>query len=457
MLQDEKTFWMVPRLVLDTKLTPAHHQRALLTYNILFNGSLIISDSDLINNASLRDLIRTGDSFSTGLFQAGLAEIARRTSDGAPASLGETSMTIARRPGGLLAGIAPGGAPELDWIERNATFLDYDLGSAAPRYQTEVLRILNNRSTLRQLLPDGVITAIIEICEQTIAEGGTLSWSLFTLESDIWPAIQARIGGENLRAMYGTKVFEIARGPYSTFLPETLGVGATYSSEDRTGVDLWRGHYGLSARELDRKTIKVPATDLADTISGLSRLSVDLIQRLRQSSARLAYDERCKNYDLESGDLTELLRAFLTYRAEINGAIADAVGRPLSVTSEDFTFSSCISESLSTWDKVTYHAVEEYNQFLTFACKTALSTLGNALTHGSFGLLNFAYSRVQAYRKVAATNEDTLRSAHDHEREVDHKLAALALLREDESTIGGIGYLHKTSRDLFSTIITQKD
>jgi hypothetical protein len=462
MTENEHTFWMVPRAILSADADRLQYQRALLAYHVLFSGKVIISDSDVVNNLFLRNAIRADDDFVLELLAHKLLTIARRTIGGEHLPLGKVSEAIARRPGGLLGRIAPGNSPELARFEYLATSVPYDLNTAQPRYQVEVLRVFKATRFDAHLLPQDLAIVISQICEETISSGGTLSWNLFTPQSELWPAIQRRLGDDTALKRFGDAVFEIARGPYSTYLPSALGVGASYSSEDRVGVDIWRGRYNVPQIELDRQTLTAPAHDLADMIGGLMRLTVTDLVKLRASAARAAYEDACANY-LTSNDFSAVLRSFFSYRAEINDAISGAIRRSGKLNMETVTFTASLTDpskgidtvAATRFEKFSFAAFENYQACLAFACSTAQSALLSSLTLGTFGYLQFAYSRIQSIRGSKEPTAIDGTTTEQREREVEQKMQIIALGREDPSVIQAAQYLDSSTRDLFSTVISR--
>ncbi len=328
---------MTPREILDTNQCNLEHQRALITYNVLFNGPLIISDSDYISNQHFREAIRQGNPFFRALIEEGFILFAIRHQDTQPVSMGKTAEDIFKRGGHTAwpgrSAIPPeqfGDSPEFDFVERNAQLIPFSLDQYSTRYQAEVLRVFRETSFRAEDLPTSYVQAILEICQEWTATGKSITWSFFTYGSDFWKALEQRFPGGHIFERYGQFIFDVARGPYVTFLPQALGVNPTYSREDRLGVNIWRGRYELTEEELLRITLRGSRINLADMAAGPAKLEAQDIRRLRISPALFAYEQACEEFSQGRNTANDTLGALGEYRHEVESAILNALHRRFS-------------------------------------------------------------------------------------------------------------------------------
>src|ERR1700738_686647 len=266
--EELSTVWVIPRAVLDIKQCDLEQQRALIAYNLLFNGPLILVDSDYISNLNLRAAVRNGNQFFCRLFEERLVRLAiREEGKGEPTSLAKTSEMIAGRKGGLSDGTPTGDAPEFTWVERKTMPVTFSLSRAEQRYQEEILRIFCDTKFRDDDLPLTYAETLREILEERVASGGRISGSLFGPQSELWLIMEQRLNESGIRERVGQFVFDVARGPYVTFLPDSLGLSATYSQEDKIGIDLFRRRYVLAEEQLKKRTLSLRRPSLAQTVA----------------------------------------------------------------------------------------------------------------------------------------------------------------------------------------------
>ena len=455
--QELNTFWMIPRGVLNAPASAHVEQRALITCNVLFGGPLIISDSDLINNLYIRENLHTR--FVRDLLERGFLSIARRNFAGQPIPLRKVAETIKRKSGGLLKNVEDRPFDDLDSIEAISCCIDYDLAEAQPRYESEVLRVLRLLNAREDLLPAALSKTIIDVLEENSLPQA-VTWSTFDPTSTLWNTIHRRHGDDTLRERFGRRVFEVARGPYSTFIPGTLKIGATYSSEDQVGIDLWRGRYGMTNTEIERLTIRSYTLSPADTVAGLAMLTVDDIERLRSSKALQAYEDGCDRLGFGETGLNEIKDAFLTYRAEVNyaimatlrqgklGEIVDHEQILSELTPAPSTYRSRMSDFILRASIVAEEEARAFLQVRTVAVGREMLTSFVDPTPALLGL--FIHGRVQARKgiKEAAATSRQQEIVHDKE----HQKAMAKFLDHHPATVTSSQVLNDTSRDLFTIV-----
>jgi hypothetical protein len=334
-----------------------------------------------------RMAIRNRDSFFHGLVESELVRLAIRKEHGVFVPLAATSEAIARRRG-LEPETPTGEAPEFQDLEPKTSTVGYSLQDAEHRYQTEILRIFAETEFRDEDLPPRWTQALRQVLQEHVSKGSALAWSFFGKESMLWPLVEHRLGEREAWERVGKFVFDVARGPYVTFLPDTLNVSATYSHEDKLGVDLFRKRYALSEKQLAKITLKKPRPNLADTVAGLAKLDVDDVLRLRKSDALAAYEAESRQVGQEAGSIDVALNALLEYRREVEDAIFGALGRKSSSgteVSESYVASALANES---------GLRKELFAWTRFLVDTAL----DIPTFGIFSKLSFGFDRVQAWR-----------------------------------------------------------
>ena len=278
MRDQETTYWMMPRSVINGNPHDFSEQRALIAYNILFNGPLVISDSDVVVNPQLRNAILNQDSFVKELIDHHYLQFAFRVNGEQVISLAQTARNIKKNKGHnpLIADDRHGPSPEFDYIESLGRRFTYSSARAAERYTRESLKLfrsLSIQNRYSEMLPVRHALALTQVLESHVEEGNLLNWSSFLADSGLWVQFGKRFPDLALNPELISFSHAVARGPYASFIPEALGVNPAYSPEDSLGMDVWRKRFLLAEELLEKKTIRCADISVIDYVSGISALS----------------------------------------------------------------------------------------------------------------------------------------------------------------------------------------
>jgi len=423
-MEEKSTYLMLRRDLIFKPDMDFTEQQALIIYTILFNGPIIASDSDLIVNPQLRYAI-LHNKFVTSLVDSGYIQFAIRSENGVLKPLSETASTIFKNKGHnpLIPAGGHGKCHEFHFIENHGTILEYSLNDAAERYQREALKILYKISQTKdyamwsQLDPD-LARLVLQATKIYLEGGRKLTWSFFKPSSSLWNLIHQL--SPEFKVSNSAKLFisNAMRGPYATFLPETLKVSPTYSKEDSLGIDMYRGRYLQNKETLVRKTLNRARISLVDYVTGLNSLSLNDIQKLRQSDERVAYDNACLKFSRTLADIDEPVRALYEYRRRIDSKILQRLRKRANVEDTENIEVSIIGGKIHKFQET------ELGQWIKFSVVTA----ADQFTCGAVSIADFLYTRLQQRQQKNAEKEA-------HERNEIEKEIAIQQFQQEGSPI----------------------
>lgn len=324
---DEQTYWLIPRDLVDPARSNAELHRALLTYVVLFSGPALIADSATVRNRFLRRALRadvegSGDGFMRDLIDRGYLRFAIREKDGVPISLGDTAQDLFKNAGPSRAGNDPFGETEFGYIEANASIVRYDVNDSTKRYQAETLRIFRDTVFDTREFPESYRRTLVGILEEYIANGVSFGLSDFNRDKKLWAELVRRSRNRAyLYDKYGDFVHAVARGPYVTYFPEKLDMGATYSPDDKVGLERWGGFDKQHEVASDRHLVPARTLRLADFVNGLAYLTAEDVHDLRGSSERVAYESALSRYAMSLSGSREVVDALAAYRVVVDERI----------------------------------------------------------------------------------------------------------------------------------------
>ncbi len=428
------TYWAVPDLVVDWKQSSHDLHRAVLAKVILFNGSVILSDSAVISNFFLRSGVsrefgRSDDRFYSDLIERDLLRLAIRTENGAVTPLRRVEESLVKSQG------LPSDFPrvtdgrELDFLQDRAGVLQFTLEGAAARYQREIFKLFGTAALSEADVPEDVRKHIVDILAARIADKNEIvKWADFLEGTFLWEDLSKRLGVGDAFSLYGHAVFTAARGPHVTFLPEQLGVNPTYSHEHQVAIDIWRRRTDVEERLISRQRREVPLLSPVDFRDGLVRLTADDIATLRASPERIALDEALRTSAEKLGDFDELFTAMAEYRLLIDSRIVE---RGIHKAIETQTVSTSVAG-------LTIGKVAEETA-LALLCNF-LPNLADGLTFGLFSWVHYVQSRSREHRRakeLAAEMEAIAREERERARkaEIDKQLLTRHFIRSASQRI----------------------
>jgi hypothetical protein len=429
------TFWIIPREMLNASQLQFEQQRAFITHSILFGGSLIISDSDFIQNLHLRDAIAQGDKFIVPLIESGYLQFAIRAKNGSPVPFGKTAESLAQS--GRNEQIPTGrftDSPEFRFAEANAQCRHFPVDGAAERYHNETLRILKTTQFNERDVCPNFLKAVHTILDEYVQDN-KISWAYFGKRSVFWQRVQMMVPDTPVWDLYGPYLFAVTRGPYATFIPDVLGISPSYSREDQLGVDLWRGRYNLTKEVIERKQLKRARIGLADKIVGLAALSVTDIHTLRCSAEFLAYECACKQLGRGTLFVDEVTIALNAYCNRIDDAVLRALLR--NRRGEEFAE----EYEISLLRKVG----QEVGAVGQFVVRQGVSSALNSTVGGILSVLEFSYQRYQLWH-----GQDPISEGARQERNKEaSKDLELNRLRDSPTLISTVTTQTASIRDIY--------
>ena len=399
---DLPTFWMTPRRVLDPQQCDYEQQRALITHAVLYGGPLLVSDSDFINNMVMRDGVAQGDPFFLSMIERKLLQFAIREEGGNPMPLGNTAEKIFKNNGHSKQMGAERfcESPEFRHIEQHAETSRFSCAGAAARYHKETLRILEQAPFEQSDLPDPVRNAVVEMVKDHV-EKNTLNWSYFSRGSTFWEGLEARLRITQAWDRYGEFINAVARGPYATFIPDTLGLSPTYSNEDKLGVEIWRGRLRATEQDVQLKKLKRARIGLADLVHGLAALSIDDVLELRASGQRSKYEDACQKSARGTLFLDEPLDDLHRYCQLVDDKVLSALSRKRDGDEvDDHYIARAVGSESGAWFQFSF------------------KQMASLVTAGVSDFIEFGYQRIQAmFGKNPAS--EVIRAEREKEVEKD--------------------------------------
>ena len=331
MTQEQPTFWMIPREIFFLNNTSFVEHRAFISYNIIYNGPIIISDSDFVNDIHIRNAI-LNEKFVKNLIESKYLQFACRTQNGRFIPFEDILGSIIKNGGHniYISEDRLRQSEELLYVENNALLRPFSFVGAGERYTRETLRLfesLSNVGMYSQEFPPEYAQVMYETLQEYVNAGDVLTWSHFLPEKNLWATLAQRLSPKPLQEQHKKFAFEAVRGPYVTFLPEILKVNPTYSKEDSLGIDIWRGRHLLTEKELARRQIRSPQKKLSDYVAALATVSMEDIHKLRQSNECSAYEKACSEFSKNTTDVLSPLKAFLEYRRLVDDTIFKTLGK----------------------------------------------------------------------------------------------------------------------------------
>lgn len=322
-------------LLADNRLSPGRdasdkNQRlfkSLLKHTLLFNvfrQTLVLSDSQVINNASFRLLLRRDEEFKRLMIQSQMVKIAIRTNESgrvesfcklkdAFTSAGKYFFPQDRHPR------LDGEEDELETLEKCPS-IAYDLGQISDRYERTVLAVLHSQAASERL-PKSVLDAVkmaaaIE-CTRIRQKSGVnarLGWIFFHqdlenyLNSGDWQKHKPTIN-------------DLAQAPFHSGLPSVLQADPIYAKDHARGFEILRG---VRKRKSLREPIRLEFNGrlgLAEYQEGLNLLDSSDIFDLVDSDEAQAYAEARRCIENTDESLTTAIIALREYALKIEDRI----------------------------------------------------------------------------------------------------------------------------------------
>lgn len=289
--------------------------KALLKHTLLFNvfhQKLVVSDSHLLNNDSLRLLVRN-DECVRELIQSDMLGVAvRANNSNQPVDLNDL---VEQFKEGKKYRFSPklGSGDELDFVSKGVGVVPYKLKELAANFEKESLAIFRGaiaKNTLTPKVADKVHNLAQAEKQKCEKEGLVFGLGFF---HDVLPAeLDAKLKGKHYKT-----IMELASAPYQTGMSRVLSADPIYAKEHARAFEILRGHQRKTVFRADEFRFK-GKLGLAAFTKGIELLTAqDIVNLLDSNEAAALANARnvVSGSDSSVQDLYETLSEYV-YRIE---------------------------------------------------------------------------------------------------------------------------------------------
>lgn len=282
-------FWPISREILNGRFHRTDNEyrvRALIVYQLMFSGRMIIRDSDYINFDILRKSIISSlvgrsdaaDEFYRTLMDEKFIEIVYRKGT----SISHLAQDLRNR-GGDGAQIQ-NDEIDLSHVENYPVRWSFDLTRAETFYTENVQRVFSQ--SMASELPDNIREMLLIRMGEIVALKGKLTYFDLSPNGSIWDGI-----GERSKVAYSDFVYlKAAAAPHVGFIPTQLSVNPVYQSDIAQAMDLFRSRQATDFESTYRSSVRIDKSfSLSNYVRAISTLGIDDIYRIFESDERKTY------------------------------------------------------------------------------------------------------------------------------------------------------------------------
>lgn len=291
--------------------------KAHFVHSLLFQDSLVLSDSLVCNNRNFRLSVRNDANFRELITSTTLKIAIRRTEQGEMKSLRQINAEFLGRQANGFERAEYDITDELDTLETLATCIPYDLNSLAIMYDEATYTHIFSEFFARQFTDDRNTLAVIRGATLDARQGGKLSRSFF--HYDIPRIIQER-RGEAFKSQYQELIKAHTDGPYLLALPTLIQASPVYAEPHGNAIDLARGRLELKTED---KADEVFSTELglSSYVKGLAALPAEAVHTLRETGYAWDLRQQLARYDGSSQNRKSILQLIRLHQLDIERAI----------------------------------------------------------------------------------------------------------------------------------------
>ncbi len=317
--------------------------RSLLKHTFIFNvfdQKLVISDAQILNNNTLRILMRTDEDIQQFInFQ--MLNVAVRTKDQTPYHFKQLIEEFKDYGKYLFDTNRLEEGDELDFIWCNSKIIPFDVKALATRYADETIATL---SAPTQRVPEHLLKRVIALANKERirlnAKEQELGWIFF--HQDLAKQIDPQDW-----TLYGPEIDKLATARYQTNLPQFLSADAIYSKKHASAFEMVRGRRQNKTMQESRFQFR-GKLGLAAYERGINLLQFDDIINLLDSDEAEEFAitrTQIDTSDESSKALSEALanyvyaieRKILEKNSELKTESIDGNERIIGITFEQFT------------------------------------------------------------------------------------------------------------------------
>ncbi|WP_395338646.1 hypothetical protein PN836_012225 [Ningiella sp. W23] len=330
-MKNEYRYWPIPRnIIRDRSLNSEEISkfRALVTYQMLFGGKIVISDSNYLNCLALRVSVNSVLSqtenenykFFHDLIEHQFVSIAKRK-ESSFTNIAESLLLQGGNTELIKKDWFTDSAPDLLYLDaKEATnWNEFTLKNAEDFYQREIQRILSR--PLGRSLPDDLRTQLVKNIHEHISLGKKINWHFCSFSGDIWKGVDQKLKERYQSFLY----YDVGQAPHAGFLPNELDICPVYNSDTAAAIELWRGKFNLNETIIEKREMNLfSGFSLSDTMEALSKITLSDIEMAMNSDENKNLKKLTKQYSLsnKSSDFTDMEDAFRDYKYFIDSVIS---------------------------------------------------------------------------------------------------------------------------------------
>lgn len=262
-------------------------------HSLLFNPSLLLSDSMAIDNANFRHLLEFQPEFRELINSETLTLAIRKDHDGAPRDLLSLRDEFIQKRESRV--------PDLDksndglrYLSRMANVSSYSVRELSRHFKEKSMAVFENEE-VRQRLSEPVaetVRTLASEAQQNVDRDFGLNFFIFELPEQL-RRIHPTISDTQIE-----ELGDFAKQPYFTALPTVLDTSSIYAQKHASAFRICGGRSRLvSCGEVETRTIRL-TTGLASFAAGIALLPSEKILQLRGSDEARAYFEARNDFNV---------------------------------------------------------------------------------------------------------------------------------------------------------------
>jgi hypothetical protein len=311
--------------------------RSLLFHGLVYEPSLVVSDSYAVNNLNLRRGIRQDHQVQEAIFR-GLFRIACREEGDPPAR----QSLIALRDAALRKYPAErwgesdlryfpreeyAQSEELEFLERHAAFIPFSLAQVGECYTSGVQEFLRTEARATDLLGNDAAVVLEELVAEEVRRNNGRLLRAFFYGQPMRAEFEQRLRTLGGWGQFGQQVEQIADAFYVTALPDLIGASPLYPEKHARAIELQRRRRRNRVVQQARESHQIESRlNPADFVEALALLRAEDISALHQSDEWRRYRQ-----SLEAmANRREIHAAYQDYRRQIDDTVMSRLGDPMT-------------------------------------------------------------------------------------------------------------------------------
>jgi hypothetical protein len=313
--------------------------KAHLKHAMLFEEKIILSDSDVLANRNLRNLLYDEGDFRE-LFTKENFVVAIRSNADFRRSDRKAHPKLIRDPSleevlrtfdsfgkfGYLRNTDPERdlykrTAELDSLEKKVDIQRYDVVQIGRIYTDQIISLFQSdrvRAELGDEMASLIYQGVLTERELNKSDYNLLGGIGTVYFDEELPAELARMGMQKKWTEVAGKVFEIARAPYLTAFARAVSASPIYTRKHESRLDYMRSIDPLSRSVCEPIRYK---TSVSDYEQGIIYLPSSAIHKLRETSEFKSLRKAINNFSGTQSSVNDILEYLIAYKRQIDNEI----------------------------------------------------------------------------------------------------------------------------------------